>query len=60
MNKTSTYRGVSWFKNLNKWRAQITINYNKIHVGYFETETEAHAAYLSAKKKYAQKKSKNR
>jgi len=60
MDKTSTYRGVSWFKNLNKWRAQVTVNYNHIHVGYFKTEAEAHAAYLEAKKKYAQKKSKNR
>jgi hypothetical protein len=40
-NKTSIYKGVSFFKRNNKWISQITID-KKIKVfGYFNTELEA-------------------
>jgi hypothetical protein len=30
----------------NKYRATIGVDYKKVHLGYFPTEAEAHAAYL--------------
>lgn len=42
---TSEYKGVCFNKRDNKWVAQITINGNKKHLGYFLTELEAHQAY---------------
>jgi hypothetical protein len=44
-NKTSQYTGVIWYKNLNKWRASITINGKSMHLGYFMSEKEAAKAY---------------
>jgi len=35
----------------NKWQAQIRLNYKRIHIGMFDTEAEARAAYLQAKEK---------
>lgn len=43
--RTSTYKGVSFIKSRNKWRAQITINSKSTHLGRFNTEIEAHNAY---------------
>ena len=34
------------------WCSSITTNYQQKHLGYFDTEEEAHAAYLAAKKIY--------
>lgn len=45
-------KGYSWRKDSNKWESFITINQKKIHLGYYETEAEAHTAYLTAKLKY--------
>jgi len=45
---TSKYRGVSFAKNVSKWRARICHNGHYIHIGYFDTEikaTEAVANY---------------
>lgn len=39
---TSKYKGVFWN---NAWRAQIRVNYKKIHLGTFETEEAAAIAY---------------
>ena len=33
-----------------RYQARITINYNRIHLGYFATENEAIEAYYAAKK----------
>ena len=46
-NCINEYIGVE--KSDNKWRARITINGKKIHLGMFDTELEAHLAY---QKKY--------
>lgn len=35
-----------------RWRAKIETNYKQKHLGCFDTEAEAHAAYLAAKKIY--------
>lgn len=44
-NTSSNYKGVSYCKPLNKWRAQYTFNCKTKHIGYFETEIEAAKAY---------------
>jgi hypothetical protein len=45
-------KGYSWYKNYNKWVAQIMVNGKNIHLGYFHNEEEAKEAYLNAKQKY--------
>lgn len=41
----SKYPGVSWYSKYNKWRAAISINGNKKHLGYYKDElTAARAA----------------
>lgn len=48
-NNKSGYLGVS--KNGSKWRATIRLNGKSMHIGYFNTPEEAHAAYLIEKRK---------
>lgn len=45
INNTSGYKGVSWFPNLKKWVAGITLNYRKLHIGYFDSKIDAANAY---------------
>lgn len=50
----SGFQGVSERLDIasgNKWRAMITKNKKKIHLGYFATKEDAHAAYILAKQK---------
>lgn len=49
-NKTSKYVGVYFDKNTNKWRAQISINKKRKHIGLFNTELEAQEAIKKALK----------
>lgn len=49
---TSKYKGVSWYKQIKKWTAQISYKFKKIRLGYFKTEKEAAQAYNEAAKKY--------
>jgi len=42
---SSIYKGVTWCKLTNKWRAQIVFNKNRTHLGLFHTEEEASIAY---------------
>jgi hypothetical protein len=44
-NGTSTYKGVSWKTQQEKWVAQIQCNGQKYHIGYFDTEEDAALAY---------------
>ena len=39
-------------KSKNKYRAYINLNNKQIYIGMFDTEEEAHQAYLQAKEKY--------
>lgn len=47
-NSTSKYKGVSYDKNRNKWRANIFHNNKQIHLGRFNSELEAAIAYNDA------------
>lgn len=44
-DSTSGYKGVSWHKGTQKWRAKITANKVDCWLGLFDTPQEAHAAY---------------
>lgn len=48
-NRTKA-KGYYWYKRNNKWRSYIYLNSKKIELGYYNTEAEARAAYLAAKK----------
>ena len=43
--KRSNYVGVTWDKQAKKWKAQITIDGNHNHLGYFVDEKEAARKY---------------
>lgn len=45
---SSKYKGVCWYRRLNKWRAYIHIDNKKRHLGYFEKEEDAAKAYNRA------------
>lgn len=42
---TSGYKGVSWTKNIQMWRAEIMKEGVTYMLGYFDTPEEAHEAY---------------
>ena len=44
-NKSSKYRGVSWFKRDKKWCAQIQVDGKKKHIGSYPDEITAARAY---------------
>jgi hypothetical protein len=48
--KTSKFRGVSWHKFTQKWRASLRTSHprNTLHLGVFVDETEAARAYNTA------------
>ena len=45
VNSSSQYKGVSWRKGRNKWRANISVNGKHVHLGYFSNEKDAARAY---------------
>lgn len=49
---SSRYIGVSWHKGNRKWRSSIAINGRTKCIGYFDDESKARDAYISAKKQY--------
>jgi hypothetical protein len=53
--KSSGYKGVTWAKNVRKWRARITVDGEQKDVGYFSIESEAAKAYDAAAKRIYQK-----
>jgi hypothetical protein len=50
-NKTGGLLGVSKIKSSKRWRARICANGVSTLLGWFDTPEEAHAAYVSAKRK---------
>lgn len=51
-DNTSGFKGVTFDKRRNKWRAQIQVNNKPIHLGYFDTAESGHSAYQEASEKY--------
>lgn len=47
-DNTSGLKGVSYYRKLGKWRAQIGYREKKMHLGYYFSPKEAHAAYCTA------------
>jgi hypothetical protein len=45
-------KGYSFHKPTNKWRASICVNKNRIHLGMYDDEESARAAYLKGKEIY--------
>ena len=47
-NCSSEYKGVSWNRRSRQWHSYILVRRKRIHLGYFEDETEAAQAYNAA------------
>lgn len=49
VNKASAgVKGISYHKRDNRWQASIKVDNKRVHLGYFKTPEEAHAAFLKA------------
>lgn len=55
VNQHNRKKAKGYSKDGNKWKAQIRINKQLIHLGNHSTEKEAHEAYLLAKEKHGLK-----
>ena len=51
-NNTSGVTGVTWVKQINKWRAMIGVNRNVIHLGDYTTKEDAIKARKDAEQQY--------
>ncbi len=49
---TSRFKGIYWNKQKQKWRAMITIDHKRIHLGYFVSEKQAAKIYQKAANEY--------
>lgn len=52
LSGASQYKGISYHKGRKKWYARITVDGKDVHVGSYESETEAARAYDNAAKKH--------
>lgn len=52
VNNTSGYKGVTWDKSRDKWKAQIKVMQKCVFVGRFDDKVEAAKAYNQAAKKH--------
>lgn len=48
--KYSKLAGANWDKSTGSWKSCICVNGKHIHLGRFKTDSEAHEAYVSAKR----------
>jgi len=46
--RAGRFKGVSWAKGNGRWNANITVNWNRRNLGYFDDEVEAARAYDAA------------
>ena len=51
-NGSSGFIGVTKPNHTSKWVASISVNYKRIHIGYYDTAELAHKAYLEAKRTF--------
>ena len=51
-HNTSGFKGVTWDKEKNKWKAHISVDSREIHLGYFESLGDAYEKYIEASNKY--------
>ena len=51
-NNSSGYKGVSWHKKNQLWRARIKSDHKMIELGYYKTPEQAYSKYCDAAKKY--------
>jgi len=51
-DNASGFKGVAWRERNKKWHATIRLGGRAKHLGYFETASAAHAAYVSAKQQH--------
>lgn len=47
-DSSSKYIGVNFHRQTNRWHARIQKDKRRLHLGYFDTEEEAHTAYVQA------------
>lgn len=47
-NHSSKYVGVTWDKKRRKWQAQYQVGRKKVFLGRYDTQEEAHEAYVNA------------
>lgn len=47
-NNTSGFKGVSYHKGIGRWRATISANGRKAHIGWYDNPEDAGTAYLQA------------
>lgn len=50
--ETSQFKGVTWYRWKTKWLGQIQVKNQRIHLGYFLSQTEAALAYDRAARTY--------
>ncbi len=50
--KHGSMLGTAWHEGTGKWRALIKIDARQCSLGYFDTEAQAHEAYVVAKRRY--------
>lgn len=54
-NSKTGFKGVCYYKHINKWIARIRIAYKSIYLGCFTSPEKAHRAYKKAVREYRSK-----